>query len=133
MTPSFPNQFPDHPIGIPILISDTKLTQGAGKYNYIVLEDGRLVIGRKFNDVGGGHIGLANGKPVIAAGEVKIVNGEVKYIDNTSGHYEPSGSAAQAAAEKAFSQKGLDVGEKYIEKVWVPDPGNSRKGAWVPK
>lgn len=43
-------------------------------------------------------------------------SGEVKYIDNTSGHYEPSGSAAQAAAEKAFSQKGLDVGGKYIEK-----------------
>jgi filamentous hemagglutinin len=49
-------------------------------------------------------------------GEVKIVNGEVKYIDNTSGHYEPSGRAAQTAAEDAFSRKGLDVGGKYIEK-----------------
>ncbi|MEE4857088.1 hypothetical protein V2K27_04755 [Pseudomonas alliivorans] len=106
-TPSFPNQFPDHPTGVPTLISDTKLAQGAGKYNYVVLEDGRLVIGRKFNDVGGGHIDLANGKPVIAAGEVKILSGKVKYIDNTSGHYEPSGHAAQAAAENAFSQKGL--------------------------
>ena len=91
------------------------------------------MIGRKFNDVGGGHIDLANGKPVVAAGEVKIVNGEVKYIDNTSGHYEPSCRAAQAAAEDAFSRKGLDVGGKYIEKVWVPDSSNSRKGAWVPK
>ncbi|WP_434602754.1 DUF637 domain-containing protein [Pseudomonas sp. Z4-7] len=132
-TPSFPNQFPDHPTGVPTLISDTKLTQGAGKYNYIVLEDGQLVIGRKFNDVGGGHIDLANGKPVIAAGEVKIVNGNVKYIDNTSGHYEPSGPAAQAAAENAFSKKGLDVGGKYIEKVWVSDPADTKKGAWVPK
>ncbi|EJZ58768.1 filamentous hemagglutinin [Pseudomonas fluorescens R124] len=132
-TPSFSNQFPDHPTGVPTLISDTKLTQGAGRYNYVVLQDGQLVIGRKFNDVGGGHIDLANGKPVVAAGEVKVVNGEVKYIDNTSGHYEPSGRAAQTAAEDAFSQKGLDVGGKYIEKVWVPDPSNSRKGAWVPK
>jgi adhesin HecA-like repeat protein len=132
-TPSFPNQFPDHPTGVPTLISDTKLTQGAGKYNYVVLEDGQLVIGRKFNDVGGGHIDLASGKPVIAAGEVKIVSGKVKYIDNTSGHYEPSGRAAQTAAENAFSQKGFDVAGKYIEKVWVPDPINPRTGAWVPK
>jgi filamentous hemagglutinin len=61
------------------------------------------MIGRKFNDVGGGHIYLANGKPVVAAGEVKILNGEVKYIYNTSGHYEP--------AENAFSPKGLEVGD----------------------
>lgn len=132
-TPSFPNQFPDHPTGVPTLISDTKLAQGAGKYNYVVLEDGQLVIGRKFNDVGGGHIDLANGKPVIAAGEVKVLSGKVKYIDNTSGHYEPSGHAAQAAAENAFSQKGFDVAGKYIEKVWVPNPSNPRTGAWVPK
>jgi filamentous hemagglutinin len=109
------------------------LTQGAGKYNYVVLEGGQLVIGRKFNDVGGGYIDLANGKSVIAAGEVKIVSGKVKYIDNASGHYEPSGRAAQAVAENAFSQKGLDVAGKYIEKVWVPDSSNPRIGAWVPK
>jgi filamentous hemagglutinin len=109
------------------------LTQGTGRYNYVVLQDGQLVIGRKFNEVGGGHIDLANGKPVVAAGEVKILSGKVKYIDNTSGHYEPSGQAAQAAAEEAFSKKGFDVAGKYIEKVWAPDPGNSRKGAWVPK
>ncbi|MGY2145860.1 MULTISPECIES: hypothetical protein [Pseudomonas] len=64
---------------------------------------------------------------------MKIVRGEVKYIDNTSEHYEPSGRAAQIAAENAFSQKGLDVTGKYIEKVWVPDLGNPRKVAWVPK
>ena len=69
------------------------------------------MIGRKFNDVGGGHIYLANGKPVVAAGEVKILNGEVKYIYNTSGHCEPSGRAAPAAAENAFSPKGLEVGD----------------------
>ncbi|WP_371913938.1 hemagglutinin repeat-containing protein, partial [Pseudomonas sp. 35 E 8] len=132
-TPNFLNQFPDHPTAVPTLIADTKLTKGIGTYNYVVLEDGNLVIGRKFNEVGGGQIDLANSKPVIAAGEVKIVRGEVKYIDNTSGHYEPSGRAAQIAAENAFSQKGLDVTGKYIEKVWVPDPGNPRKGAWVPK
>lgn len=131
--PSFSNQFPDHAIGAPTLVPDTKLTQGIGTYNYVVLENGQLVTGRKFNEVGGGHIDLANGKPVVAAGEVKIVRGEVKYIDNSSGHYEPSGSAAQAAAERAFSQKGLDVAGKYIEKVWVPDSNNPRKGSWVPK
>ncbi|PHN26482.1 two-partner secretion domain-containing protein [Pseudomonas sp. ICMP 561] len=131
--PSFSNQFPDHAIGAPTLISDTKLTQGAGKYNYVVLEGGELLVGRRSKDVGGGHIDLANGKPVIAAGEVKILNGKVKYIDNTSGHYEPSGPAAQAAAEKAFSQKGLDVNGTYIEKIWLPNPSKPSSGAWVPK
>ncbi|GAB5341104.1 hypothetical protein PFUM301598_56830 [Pseudomonas fluorescens] len=44
-----------------------------------------------------------------------------------------SGPAAQAAAEKAFAQKGFDVSGKYVEKVWVPTLGNPRSGAWVPK
>lgn len=64
---------------------------------------------------------------------MKILSGKVKYIDNTSGHYESSGRAAQLAAKNTFSKKGLDVAGKYVEKVWVPNPSNPRTGAWVPK
>lgn len=121
------------PTGTPSLISETKLTKGAGTYNYVVLEDGHLVVGREFNGLGGGHIDLAAGAPVISAGSVKIVGGKIKYIDNSSGHYEPSGTSAKVAAEKAFSEKGFEVKDKYIEKIWVADPVNPRKGKWTPK
>jgi filamentous hemagglutinin len=101
-------------------------------YNYVVTEDGNLVIGRSFGDPGGGHIDLASGNPVSAAGEVKFVNGQLKYLDNSSGHYQPFGPKAQNAAEQAFGNLGYDVGGKYIEKVWVPDPSLPRGGAWRP-
>lgn len=106
---------------------------GSGNRKNGVSPPNVFLVGRRSKDVGGGHIDPANGKPVIAAGEVKILNGKVKYIDNTSGHYEPSGPAAQAAAEKAFSQKGLDVNGTYIEKIWLPNPSKPSSGAWVPK
>lgn len=63
------------------------------------------MIGRKFNEVGGGHIHLANGKPVIAAVEVKVVRGEIKYIDNTSGHYEPSGRSTGRSRKGILSER----------------------------
>lgn len=61
-----------------------------------------------------------------AAGEVKIVNGEIRYIDNTSGHYLPTGPAAEKAAVDAFNRNGLNASGKYIEKVW-------NGSAWVPR
>lgn len=64
---------------------------------------------------------------------MKILNGKVKYIDYISGRYEPSGPAAQAAVEKAFSQKGLDVNGTYTEKIWLPNPSKPSSGDWVPK
>lgn len=73
------------------------------------------------------------GKPVTAAGQVKIVRGEIKYLDNASGHYEPFGINAQNAAETAFTQRGFDVTGKYVEKVWVPDPKLPDKGSWRQK
>lgn len=75
---------------------------------------------------GGGHIDLAAGPDVLAAGEVKLVRGEVHYIDNSSGHYLPTGASAQRAAEAAFERAGLKVEGKYVEKVY-----NEAKGKWV--
>jgi hypothetical protein len=62
-----------------------------------------------------------------------VVNGELKYIDNASGHYQPSGQSAQRAAEKAFQDLGLDTAGKYVEKVWQVDPKLPRGGRWVKK
>ena len=64
-----------------------------------------------------GHIDLANGGDVLAAGEVRIVNGEVVSINNASGHYRPSGPTAQVAAEDAFASSGLPVRTGAYEEV----------------
>lgn len=35
-------------------------------------------------------------------------------VNNSSGHYQPSGPSAQAAAERAFRDAGLDARGKYM-------------------
>lgn len=81
-----------------------------GTLNYVVTGKGQLVLGRS------GHIDLSRGADVLAAGEAYFVNGRVRAIDNASGHYRPSGSSAQSAAEAAFSGAGFDAAGKYIER-----------------
>jgi hypothetical protein len=73
------------------------------QFNYTVLPDGSLVVANR------GHIDLANGSDVLAAGEVRIVNSQIRSINNASGHYRPSGSSTQSAAEDAFNALDLDV------------------------
>ena len=124
----FRNKFPTDAIDTPRVASIPRLRSGqkVGRFNYVVTREGRLIIGHKFNEPGGGHIDLAGGDPVQAAGEVKIVKGEIKYIDNSSGHYLPDGPSAQTATENAFQQAGFDTQGKYVNKVW--------DGAkWTPK
>src|SRR5690606_27568313 len=90
----FENKFPSHAVGSPI---QTFTPQQAARstfsrrLNYVVMEGGELRLGRISNQVGGGHIDLAGGAPVQAAGEVRIVRGQIRMIDNSSGHYLPSG------------------------------------------
>ena len=125
----FKNKFPAHDILPPIQIfSPSQITKGtfSKKLNYVVLPDGSLKLGRISKTPGGGHIDLASGKNIIAAGEVKIIGGKIKHIDNSSGHYLPSGEDAKRAAEYAFKMNGIDIVGKYIEKIW-----NGSK--WVPK
>jgi hypothetical protein len=86
-------------------INPSSLTNASGRYNYVVSTNGRLVLGNRRY----GHIDLANGGDVLAAGEVRVVNGQVVSINNASGHYQPFGPSAQAAAEQAFGSSGLPV------------------------
>jgi hypothetical protein len=86
-------------------IPTSKLGNLTGRFNYVVLEDGTLVVAKRSY----GHIDLSNGAPVQAAGEVHIVNGQVRGINNASGHYKPHGSGAQRAAEDAFGSSGVNV------------------------
>lgn len=118
----FENRYPEDVVGGPLQSwapKDLMLPRVNRVMNYVVTEDGHLYIGRRNSQqVGGGHIDLANGKPVLAAGEVKVVGGKVSYVDNTSGHYMPHGSSARKAALEAFKNAGFgDV--TYIEYEWV--------------
>ncbi|MFC4158788.1 hypothetical protein [Chitinimonas lacunae] len=88
-----------------------------------------MVITPRPKDGEWGHIDLASGKPVIAAGEGQYSGGSFKMLDNSSGHYQPMGKSAQEAALKAFKDAGYAVREgAYVEKMY-----DFATGKWVPK
>ena len=89
--------------------ADVQRSLYSGRLQFVVTEADGLVLGK------GGHTALANGRDVLAAGEVKFVNGSIRSINNQSGHYQPSGSSAQRAAESAFEKAGFDSAGKYVE------------------
>ena len=115
---SFKNLRPNDPILTPSTdtIANIQKTTQSGKFNYVVTQDGKLVLGRSGQSRPNGHINLAQGRDVLAAGEAKFVNGQLRYIDNFSGHYQPSGQAAQNAALQAFERAGVKPSQGYIER-----------------
>ncbi|MGW5003475.1 polymorphic toxin-type HINT domain-containing protein [Streptomyces hydrogenans] len=112
---SFSNLIPeDTPEWFKPIAPGTTLNR-SGNYAYVVTGDGELVIGKRT----AGHVSIAKGKDVLAAGEFKTKGGEVVYLDNKSGHYRPYGENAQKAAVDAFNKNGLGADGKYIE-AWGP-------------
>ncbi|MBC3989278.1 hypothetical protein H8N00_10385 [Streptomyces sp. AC563] len=77
----------------------------------MVTGDGELVIGKRT----AGHVNLAQGRDVLAAGEFKTKSGQVIHLDNKSGHYQSYGAHARKAAVDAFNKNGLGADGKYIE------------------
>jgi hypothetical protein len=76
-----------------------------------------------------GHVDLAGGQPVLAAGEGQYWAGQFKMLDNASGHYLPEGISAQSAALDAFQNAAYTVRDgAYVEKVW-----DAQLGQWVQK
>lgn len=70
------------------------------------------------DNVGSGHINLAIGNTVQAAGEVVFRGGQIKSINNASGHFQPFGPAARDAAIIGFNNAGFtqnNLSELYIE------------------
>lgn len=94
-------------------IPNSQLARINGQFNYVVRPNGELVVGRQFN----GHIDLAQGRQVVAAGRVRVVGGKVRWFDNESGHYKPSGYSMPAMARKAFEAEGLVVPEAIFKKL----------------
>ena len=112
---SFSNLIPvDTPDWFKPIAPGTALSR-SGNYAYVVTEGGELVIGKRT----AGHVSLAQGGDVLAAGEFKTKGGQVVYLDNKSGHYQPYGANAEKAAVDAFNRNGLAADGKYIE-AWRP-------------
>jgi hypothetical protein len=123
----FVNQFPEHDVHPPrqVYRSD-RMQNKTGEFNYVVMADGKLILGRESKQPGGGHIDLTGGQPVLAAGEVSMRNGVIKYIDNSSGHYLPNGASMEAEAIAAFEREGFEVSGKFVHKRW-----DGEVGKWV--
>jgi LysM repeat protein len=122
--PLFANMYPEHAIDLAKIVPTERLNGISDNFNYVINEKGNLVVGRS------GHTSLAGGAPVQAAGELQLYNGNVKWIDNASGHYQPSSGIGQVA-EAAFNNAGLDATGKFVPKIWVPNLTLPRRGAWL--
>ncbi|MFJ6769917.1 polymorphic toxin-type HINT domain-containing protein, partial [Kitasatospora sp. NPDC091257] len=112
----FSNLEPNDPVHPMTPMSLGSLQGATGKFIYVVMPGGELRVTR----LGGqyGHIDLAQGADVVAAGEFKMYSGRLKEMDNRSGHYQPSGDSARNAAEEAFRGAGFDVGTKTYKERW---------------
>lgn len=108
----FSNKFPNDLIGDPKVVPNDRLSGISGNFNYVVTEDGSLIVGRS------GHTSLTGGADVQAAGEVQLYNGNIKWLDNSSGHYQPFGPTLQPTAEDAFNNIGLNATGKFNYRTW---------------
>ena len=73
-----------------------------GTFDFVVTNDGRLMIGS-------GHHTLSGGAETVqAAGRIKISNGQVKSITNESGHYKPTMSQAEESV-KLLDKLGVNT------------------------
>lgn len=81
---------------------------GRKEVDFVINQEGELLIGDK-------HHFLGQGQDVLAAGELKINGkGQIKRIDNLSGHYRPTVSEAMNYPE-FFKDRGFDLNNTWIE------------------
>ncbi|MEW1632764.1 polymorphic toxin-type HINT domain-containing protein [Streptomyces sp. NPDC093801] len=98
------------------MVSTSELHEATGRFVYVVLPGGELRVTRLGSVYG--HIDLAQGADVAAAGEIKLWQGRLKSIDNRSGHYQPKGAGPKKIAEDVFREAGFEVGEKTYKERW---------------
>lgn len=125
MLDSYQNRYPGHlateletarragfgPVEVPGPAFDALATEGVTMI-YVVVDDRLLVSQRRLLDEHITHAVLAGGKPVQAAGEVKVGwqrdTVVVTALNNASGHYQP-GAASLAVAREAFESRGVPI------------------------
>ncbi|MBC3211985.1 hypothetical protein HZI46_13485 [Serratia fonticola] len=103
------NKFPDETLPKDgVILSHTiengkiKGIDGKREMDFVVTQDGRLVIGEK-------HHLLGNAEDVLAAGEIRLNGkGQVRRLENLSGHYQPTPEEA-ARFPSVLRNTGLDL------------------------
>lgn len=100
------------PVEVPSSAFTALATTGV-RMIFVVLREGKLVAApRERADAHTSHAVLANGDPVLAAGEFTVVlHGSeivVSALNDMSGHYRP-GAEGLAVAQRAFEAAGIDV------------------------
>ena len=109
------NKFPDEPMPdngrlLEYTVENGKIKgiNGRKEVDFVINQEGELLIGDK-------HHFLGQGQDVLAAGELKINGkGQIKRIDNLSGHYRPTVSEAMNYPE-FFKDRGFDLNNTWIE------------------
>lgn len=81
-------------------------TMPAGRFDFVVMQDGQILLGRK-------HTFLSGGADVFAAGELKIRGGYIVDINNLSGHYVPSIQQSRSYLN-IFNSFGADVSKSHL-------------------
>lgn len=125
MLDSYHNRYPDQlateldaarrvgfvPVEVPGSAFDAVSGEGVTMI-YVVVGDRLLVSQRRLMDEHISHAVLAGGKPVQAAGEVKVRRQRdtlvVTALNNASGHYQPE-AASLAVAQEAFESRGVAI------------------------
>lgn len=77
--------------GHPLDTGDTEnLLPGSGRAIYVLDQNGRLYCSSSPRHFKFHHSSFVAGAPVACAGEIEVVKGLLIYLDNASGHYQPS-------------------------------------------
>lgn len=88
-----------------IIMNNHTLAQG--KFDFVIMPNGQLLLGRK-------HTFLSGGADVLAAGELKIRGGSIVGINNLSGHYAP-GFSVSSNYLNIFKNLGVNVSKAHLQ------------------
>ncbi|WP_150114830.1 hypothetical protein [Chryseobacterium sp. IHB B 17019] len=81
--------------------------QAAGRFDFVVMDSGEILLGRK-------HTFLSKGADVIAAGELKIRDGNIVGMNNLSGHYLPNSDVSSKYLD-IFKALNVDVSKTHLK------------------
>ncbi len=97
---------------------------------YAIDKYGSVLIRKAFGQMNGrnfNHSSLVGGKEVMCAGEMGIRNGTLAYINNNSGHYQPSADLLRSALTWIYAQ-GIDGFNVKVESTVPGQPHGPWKG-----
>lgn len=80
--------------------------RGSARYIYVIDSEGNIRVSRNIGTLH--HADLVNGENIYGAGELGInENGVITYIDDFSGHYNPSGTKFFPYMQNILQKIGL--------------------------